>query len=279
MRLSDPNRPAPSRHRRGAMMVLVGVMLVVLCSMAAFAVDIGLLVVSKTNLGTAADSAALAGASALVEAQTLGDVEKEALKYAKSNEPLSHTTVSFGKWDPAAKTFTPDVYAPNAIRVIVERTAARGNPVPLHFAKIFGMGESDITAEAIAVGSVPNAITSTTTTSVYVTSTKDLSNVVLEFADGSEPQKFEGLSGYTGTFSGPGDNAGKEIVGVWIKSGCNKSNDGPGYGEYIAYSDNNTTVHGNNVNKGCTPHVTASFASTGVTFTDSGSASPVRLVK
>lgn len=65
---------------------------------------------------------------------------------------------------------------------------------------------------------------------VFIESSKDLSNVVLEFADGTE-YKFDGLTGLTGTFSGVGENEGKEIVGVWVKSGSNESGDGPGYGE------------------------------------------------
>jgi len=34
-------------------------------------------------------------------------------------------------------------------------------------------------------------------------------------------------------------NGGKNIVGVWIKSGCNDSGDGPGYGEYLAAPNSN----------------------------------------
>jgi len=68
--------------------------------------------------------------------------------------------------------------------------------------------------------------------SVYVESDKELSNVVLELEDGSH-QKFDGLSGYTGTFSPTGVHDGKLITGVWVKSGCNLSGDGPGYGEYF----------------------------------------------
>ncbi len=71
--------------------------------------------------------------------------------------------------------------------------------------------------------------------SVTTTSTKNLSNVVVKFADGTV-QKFDGLSGLTGTFSGTGANAGKCIAGVWIKSGCNQSTDGPGYGQWVANS-------------------------------------------
>ncbi len=68
-------------------------------------------------------------------------------------------------------------------------------------------------------------------TSVYIESSKDLSNVVLEFEDGTN-YKFDNLNqGQTGTFEGIGENAGKIISGVWVKSGCNKSGDGPGYGE------------------------------------------------
>ncbi|MCA9026080.1 MAG: hypothetical protein KDA86_12805 [Planctomycetaceae bacterium] len=68
-------------------------------------------------------------------------------------------------------------------------------------------------------------------TSVYVESTKDLSNVVLEFEDGTH-YKFGNLNqGKTGTFEGIGANTGKVIAGVWVKSGCNSSGDGRGYGE------------------------------------------------
>ncbi|MCC6622559.1 MAG: putative metal-binding motif-containing protein, partial [Deltaproteobacteria bacterium] len=67
-------------------------------------------------------------------------------------------------------------------------------------------------------------------TTVSVRSCKDLSNVVLLFADGTT-QRFEGLSGHDGVFAGTGENAGKEIVTVWVKAGANFSGDGPGYGE------------------------------------------------
>jgi len=66
--------------------------------------------------------------------------------------------------------------------------------------------------------------------SVYVTSTKDLSNVVLRYSNGNE-QKFEGLSGKTAVFAGTGGNSNKPIYKVWVKSGANASGEGPGYGE------------------------------------------------
>ena len=82
-----------------------------------------------------------------------------------------------------------------------------------------------------AVGRTVSVTFSADGLSVDIVSDKDLSNVVLEFDD-STHYKFDGLNqGETGTFAGIGENAGKTIVGVWVKSGCNASGDGPGYGE------------------------------------------------
>jgi hypothetical protein len=67
---------------------------------------------------------------------------------------------------------------------------------------------------------------------IAIRSTKDLSNVVLEFKDGTR-QKFDDLTGHSGTFLGTGPNHRKSIVGCWVKSGRNASGDGPGYGEYF----------------------------------------------
>jgi hypothetical protein len=63
-------------------------------------------------------------------------------------------------------------------------------------------------------------------TSVEVTSCKDLSNVVLEMCDGTQ-FKYDGLTEKRGTFTSPN---GLNIVRVWVKSGCYMSGDGPGYG-------------------------------------------------
>lgn len=72
--------------------------------------------------------------------------------------------------------------------------------------------------------------------SVTATSNKDISNVVLKYSDQST-QKFDNLSGKTQNLSGTGSHNDKCIVGAWIKSGCNSSNDGPGYGEWIPNTD------------------------------------------
>ena len=272
------------------MVALVGFMLVVLMGTIAFVGDIGNVIVVKTTLGAAADAAALAGAGAMAQSYTLNEVKPVAVEYGLANVPsnyggvLDETNVTFGLWDPESRSFSPTNLEPNAVRVVVERTNARGNEVPYFFARVFGLDSQEVSAEAIAVGANSTSTPLDYQRSAYVTSTKDLSNVVLNFGpdeDGNpRHQKFEGLSGYTGNFEGTGEYEGLDVVGVWIKSGCNSSADGPGYGEYIGDPGDGYTAHGENKNKGCTPHVTATFETAqGVEFTDSGASSPVRLVK
>jgi len=61
---------------------------------------------------------------------------------------------------------------------------------------------------------------------VHIVSCKELSNMVIEFGDG-EHRKYDDLDGHCATL-GVGE---REIAGVWVKAGNNKSGDGPGYGE------------------------------------------------
>jgi len=267
--------PAP---RRGAMIVLVAIVLVMFLSMGMLCLDIGHLAFHKTKLQASADASALAGATALAMSSSGETVKLEAANYAELNAPSAFAKVDLGIWDPQTSKFTKNGSNPNAVRVQLERVTSRGNPVLSFFSGIFGNDMFDLQVESTAVGAAPQPSSHNTQYSVYVTSTKDLSNVVLEFADGVH-QKFDGLTSYSGTFSGTGQNVGKQVVGVWIKSGCYMSNDGPGYGEYLAAAEPGLTVHGKQKNQGCFARVTATFESVGLEFEDSGSYGPVRLVR
>lgn len=81
-----------------------------------------------------------------------------------------------------------------------------------------------------ASGFIPHIQVTFRADDLWIESTKDLSNVVMEFSDGTR-EKQEGLSGTTGAFRGSGYNYYKDIVRVWVKSGPNDSGEGPGYGE------------------------------------------------
>ena len=71
---------------------------------------------------------------------------------------------------------------------------------------------------------------------VGIQSTRDVSNVVLQYSDGAK-QKFDDLQGRKLQLTGTGIHAGKLILRAWIKSGPNFSGDGPGYGQRFEKSD------------------------------------------
>ncbi|PQO40144.1 pilus assembly protein TadG-related protein [Blastopirellula marina] len=91
-----------------------------------------------------------------------------------------------------------------------------------------------------SIGCMPQIQVTFKGTEIYVESSKDLSNVVVQFDNGSQ-YKFDNLNqGRTGTFAGTGYYSGRVITKCWIKSGCNDSGDGPGYGE--RFEDTNAAV-------------------------------------
>lgn len=84
----------------------------------------------------------------------------------------------------------------------------------------------------------PHITVTFASTHVAITSTKDLSNVVLDLSNGVEHKYDELSTGTEGEFAVPGGQpGGTTIVGVWVKSGPNASGDGPGYGEYFGLDD------------------------------------------
>src|SRR5262245_18077646 len=137
LRTHSLRRKKPAR--RGVMIAFIGFMLVVLLGTIAFVGDLGNVIVVKTTLGPGGAAGALAGAGAMAQSYQLSDVTHIAVEYGRANVPeiygdvLHVSNVTYGIWDPAARTFTPTNLDPNAIRVRVERTHSRGNQVPYFF--------------------------------------------------------------------------------------------------------------------------------------------------
>jgi len=130
-----------------------------LFGLAALVVDGAMLYTSYTDLQIAADSSALAAASALTIDPDLA--RQRAIEYAAMNvangEPvvLTNDNIEMGDWNSEDRTFTllsgsDEVYA-DAVRVTAGLTEAGGNPLTLAFAQVFGPGEADVEASAIAV--------------------------------------------------------------------------------------------------------------------------------
>jgi len=136
--------------RRGAVLVLSAFLLVFLISMMAFAIDLGYVTLVRTEIQTAADAAAFAGAGAMVNGTTAA--RNEALSYLAMNKVGGRTltsanaTIEFGHWDATGRTFTVTNQTPSAIRVTLTNNAQ-----PYFFGRALGNQSFNTAGTAIAV--------------------------------------------------------------------------------------------------------------------------------
>jgi Flp pilus assembly protein TadG len=155
------NTHKKNRHR-GAVLVLSAILMVVVLGIVAFAVDLGYIMLAKTQLQAAADAAALAAASSigdrdkLIEnAQEIGELNHVGGSAVK----IQSADVVVGTWDPyqanPSDRFVPmsDQSQPsNAVKVTAraDGTTAETPALPLFFARVLNKQTANITAEAIA---------------------------------------------------------------------------------------------------------------------------------
>src|SRR4051794_233722 len=134
--------------------IVVMTVMVALCSMG---VDYARVQLTKTELQRAADAAARYAATGL--ANDPAAARANAIAAAKDNladgKPvvLLNSDIEMGRWDPIARKFTvlggsSEDFA-NAVRVTAVRSAARGNAVPLTFARV--LGQSFCEAKAVTI--------------------------------------------------------------------------------------------------------------------------------
>ncbi len=145
-------------QRRGSVLVLAAMLMVVLFAFAAFSIDFGYIVVGNTELQNAADAAALSGAAHLHEGPNLA--RTAAIDLAANNTTgniavsVSATDIELGRWNENTATFNVLPAAQeslaDSVRVTCRRTAAGGNPLTLFFAPMLGRNTADISATATA---------------------------------------------------------------------------------------------------------------------------------
>jgi Flp pilus assembly protein TadG/uncharacterized protein YegL len=136
------------RQRKGAMLVLIAVVLVVFVAMTVFAVDVAFMHLVRTELRTSTDAAARAASEALIRTQSVTEARRAARNAAAENlvsgEPLqlADTDIVFGTADPSDKgvfSFVPGAEPPNAVRVEGRRVnGAPSGSVPLLMGSILG---------------------------------------------------------------------------------------------------------------------------------------------
>ncbi len=144
------------RSKRGAVLVFVAVVLVVALGFGALVVDLGFLTLTRTQLQSAADAAALAGALELAKSSgSKSSAESKAIEMAAYNKAFVGSKGSFrNSLAPVAITEN-DITFPeaNSIRVETHRTDETNDPLRTYFLAITNTVSgriSEVTASAEA---------------------------------------------------------------------------------------------------------------------------------
>lgn len=111
--------------RRGAVVVILGIMAVALMSISAISIDFSRLWTLRNELQTSADAGAHAGAIQLLPPNNAGTAATVAVSYANVNLAMQGTvtvdSVLLGDWDDVTRTFTPGAPHTDAVSVTVSR--------------------------------------------------------------------------------------------------------------------------------------------------------------
>jgi hypothetical protein len=139
-------------------LIIVAVGFLAFLAATMFSVDVGNLMVARTQSQHAADAGALAGAVALVfddfdDRSATGPAVQSAI--AASTSTVNQVVNSAVSVEPGDVTFP----ALEKVRVVVHRTTARGNPVLTFLAPMFGIDSVDVGAVAVAEVVPANAAT------------------------------------------------------------------------------------------------------------------------
>lgn len=163
--------------RRGTIIVLAAVLMVVMLGVIAFAVDIGRIVTVRSELQTVADSAALAGVSQLLDRDALrgspnpsariSAARAEAGRYANMNRAggawidlTSNSDNAVGgdfvvghlpNPSDQSSVFNTTTLPFNAVSVTARRSGDQNGSLRLFFAPILGRELVDLSAQAVAV--------------------------------------------------------------------------------------------------------------------------------
>jgi hypothetical protein len=162
---------ARSWLQRGIVMPLAAISLLSLLGIAALAIDVGYLFVVRNELQNAADSAALAGAGALVPYTGTPATPNWANAEALANNTISlnravnadlvNGQVATGYWDITGNSTELNNGSPvandlPAVMVTIQRAAGNnGGPVNAFFAQVLGINTFNVPARGVAVISSP----------------------------------------------------------------------------------------------------------------------------
>ena len=146
--------------KRGAVLPLVAIFIVILITMAAFSVDLAFIELVKTELKAATDAAAKAGTSALVQGMSDSDAQNAAISFAAKNQvngkplSISATDITLGQsvqQSDGTWLFVPGAKPSQAVQIISRLSSSNANgSVGLFFAPIVGTNSYSTTTTSVA---------------------------------------------------------------------------------------------------------------------------------
>src|SRR5215510_375918 len=164
-------RPPVMQDTRGAVAVTVAIVMVVLLSFGALALDMSNAMIARNELQNVADASALAGArqlgviyaalptgtpyttytlsnpSAVVNAVTTVAVSNQARQVSIAINPGD---ITIGVWDSVSRTLTPGNVGATGVQVTARRDAGANGPVATWLAGIMGISSMNVVATATA---------------------------------------------------------------------------------------------------------------------------------
>ncbi len=181
-----------NRNEEGATAIFVAVVMLAMIGMASFAIDIGFIAVTKSELQNAADAAALAAVRRLGKfyedgvALDLDEVRSAAKgvvgtgKNTVGGKTISilDEDIEINIWNGYRFIDSQTPSQPDAVRVTVRRDSQNNGPINTFFARIFGVDEIEMTA--VAIGALTN-------TDLPDTSSLEWVGVSSEHFDSSDP--------------------------------------------------------------------------------------------
>ena len=151
----QPHPPALRRRRpkrrQGSIVVLSALLMCVVMALAAFAIDVGYIEGTETELRRTVDAGVMAGAGELVNGNGPA-LQEEVLSVMNANHVAGreispeNVNIEVGHWDEDVRQFSVEEHQPSAIRI----TATQPN-TPLFFGRLFGPDQFSITSRAVAV--------------------------------------------------------------------------------------------------------------------------------
>lgn len=162
----EPSVHVSHPSRRGIIVVLAAVLMIVMMAMLAFSIDVGYMYTMQSQLQRSVDAATLAGAGSLVDGE---DAARDSVhEYMVRNpvgtqwklyneQPVESSVdhflanyaqgldVDFGNWDAAAKQVTPVAKSPSSVQVRMQY-----DNMPFFFGHLLGRDSFSIAAESVA---------------------------------------------------------------------------------------------------------------------------------